>query len=157
MQRRARKLKCAGGGADIKRMSRIVPREHRENISFFSSRTAQWLDQETHDVLAFVARRLSSDPVVLVVAMRDGFNRSLGDASTLRLRLAGLGDADASRLLEACAPGLSPDLHSRFLNEARGNPLGLLELPRSERAADARDARWLPLTERLEWAFSARL
>ncbi len=118
---------------------------------------AQWLDQETHDVLAFVARRLSSDPVVLVVAMRDGFNRSLGDASTLRLRLAGLDDADASRLLEACAPGLSPDLHSRFLNEARGNPLGLLELPRSERAADARDARWLPLTERLEWAFSARL
>jgi len=48
---------------------------------------AQWLDQATYDVLAFVSRRLSSDPIVLLVAMRDGFNRSFGDASTLRHRL----------------------------------------------------------------------
>jgi len=118
---------------------------------------AQWLDEATYDVLAFVSRRLSSDPVVLLVAMRDGFDRSFGDASTLRLRLSGLADADAERLLDAHAPGLSANLRSRFLKEASGNPLALLELPLDKRAEDARDTRWLPLTERLERAFSDRL
>jgi predicted ATPase len=84
---------------------------------------AQWLDHATYDVLAFISRRLSSDPVVLLVAMRDDFNRSLGDASTQRLRLSGLDQADAERLLDAHAQGLSADLRSRFLKEASGNPL----------------------------------
>jgi len=118
---------------------------------------AQWLDQATYDVLAFVSRRLSSDPIVLLVAMRDGFNRSFGDASTLRHRLLGLDDADSERLLDAHAPNLSIDLRSRFIKEAVGNPLALVELPRGDRAADARDTPWLPLTERLERAFSNRL
>jgi DNA-binding CsgD family transcriptional regulator len=118
---------------------------------------AQWLDQATFDVLAFISRRLSSDSVVLLLAMRDGFNRSFGDASTLRHRLSGLDDADAGRLLDAHAPDLSADLRSRFIKEAVGNPLALVELPRGDRATDARDAPWLPLTERLERAFSSRL
>ena len=94
---------------------------------------AQWLDQATYDVLAFISRRLSSDPIVLLAAMRDGFNRSFGDASTLRHRLSGLDDADAERLLDAHAPDLSAELRSRFLKEASGNPLALVELPRGER------------------------
>ncbi len=118
---------------------------------------AQWLDQETYDVLAFISRRLSADSVVLLVAMRDDFNRSFGDASTLRMRLSGLGHADAERLLDSHAPNLPADLRSRFLEEASGNPLALLELPRGERAAQASDTPWLPLTERLELAFSSRL
>lgn len=118
---------------------------------------AQWLDQATYDVLAFISRRLSSDPVLLLVAMRDDFNRSLGDTATLRLRLSGLGAADAERLLDTHAQGLSADLRGRFLKEASGNPLALVELPRGERAAEAQDTPWLPLTERLERAFSSRL
>jgi DNA-binding CsgD family transcriptional regulator len=89
--------------------------------------------------------------------MRDDFNRSFGDASTLRLRLSGLNDTDAERLLDSHAPNLPPDIRSRFRKEASGNPLALLELPRGERAAQAPDAPWLPLTERLERAFSSRL
>ena len=87
---------------------------------------AQWLDQATHDVLAFISRRLSSDPVVLLVAMRDGFNRSLGDASTLRLRLSGLDDADANACWTPTRRAFRLDLRSRFLKEARGNPLALV-------------------------------
>src|ERR1700733_8758741 len=34
---------------------------------------AQWLDRPTSDVLAFVARRIESDPVLLLVAARDGY------------------------------------------------------------------------------------
>ena len=118
---------------------------------------AQWLDQETYDVLGFVSRRLSSDRIVLVSAIRDGFNRSFGDTDTLRHRLSGLDDAAAERLLDAHAPALSADLRRRFLKEAGGNPLALVELPRAERGADFGEAPWLPLNERLERAFSSRL
>ncbi|MEK1902278.1 MAG: AAA family ATPase, partial [Rhizobium sp.] len=117
----------------------------------------QWLDEATYEVLAFISRRLSSDPIVLFVAMRDGFDRLFDDPSHLRLRLSGLGEADAEHLMDAHAPDLSADLRSRFLQEAAGNPLALLELPRDRRAADIKDTTWLPLTERLERAFSSRL
>lgn len=123
----------------------------------FIADDVQWLDQETYDVLSFISRRLSSDPIILLVAIRDGFDRPFGDADTLRLRLSELDDADAGHLLDAHAPGLSPDLRSRYLREAAGNPLALLELPHGERTTDAGDPAWLPLTERLERAFSSRL
>ncbi|WP_216850575.1 LuxR family transcriptional regulator [Acidisoma sp. L85] len=118
---------------------------------------AQWLDEATYDVLAFISRRLGSDAIALLVAMRDGSNRPFGDASTLRLNLSGLNDIDAEYLLQSHAPGLSADLRSRFLKEAAGNPLALLELPNGEQATEAQDTLWLPLTERLERAFSTRL
>ena len=123
----------------------------------FVADDVQWLDQATYDVLSFISRRLSSDPIILLVAMLDGFDRPFGDSDTLRLRLSALNDADAEHLLDAHAPGLSPDLRSRFLMEAAGNPLGLLELPHADRTADAGDTTWLPLTERLERTFSSRL
>ena len=37
---------------------------------------AQWLDPPTSDVLAFVARRIESDPIVLLAAIRDGYPSS---------------------------------------------------------------------------------
>ncbi|MCA1452604.1 AAA family ATPase [Bradyrhizobium sp. BRP22] len=116
----------------------------------------QWLDQPTYDVLSFVARRLSSDPVILLAALRDGSNRSFGHAGAVRLRLSGLDETAAGQLLDAHAPDLPPELRRRYIAEASGNPLALLELPRSERAADAGDGPWLPLTERLERAFFGR-
>jgi DNA-binding CsgD family transcriptional regulator len=108
-------------------------------------------------VLAFISRRLGSDPIALVAAMRDGFDRSLGDGDTLRHRLSRLDDSDAGRLLDFHAPNLSAELRRRILSEASGNPLALVELPRGENASDSGDAPWLPLTERLERAFSSRL
>src|SRR6516162_8809715 len=117
---------------------------------------AQWLDEATRDVLSFVSRRLSSDPIVLLLAVREGFDLPFGDADTLRHLIPALGDADAARLLDLEAPGLPWDLRSRLLREASGNPLALMELPRAIQAAEDCEARWLPLTERLERAFSSR-
>ena len=34
---------------------------------------AHWLDRSSADVLAFIARRIESDPVVLLAAARDGY------------------------------------------------------------------------------------
>src|SRR6516165_226218 len=61
---------------------------------------AQWLDEATRDVLSFVSRRLSSDPIVLLLAVREGFALPFGDADTLWHVIPALGDADATRLLE---------------------------------------------------------
>ena len=41
---------------------------------------AHWLDRPTADVLAFVARRIESDPIVLLAAARDGYPSVLGEA-----------------------------------------------------------------------------
>jgi DNA-binding CsgD family transcriptional regulator len=120
---------------------------------------AHWLDPPTADVLAFVARRIESDPVVLLAATRDGYPSALADAGLPEHRLAGLDDAAAAALLDAAAPGLPITARNRVLRDAAGNPLALLELPA---VADEPDGEpsvpgGLPLTERLERAFAARV
>lgn len=118
----------------------------------------QWLDRPTADLLAFVARRIESDPIVMLVAMRDGYGSSFGDADLREHRLDALDDGTALALLDAAAPLLSPSARDRVLREAAGNPLALIELPLG---IGARDEDWalapLPLTERLERTFAARV
>ncbi|UFX47566.1 AAA family ATPase [Bradyrhizobium sp. 41S5] len=117
----------------------------------------QWLDQPSNDVLAFLSRRLSSDPIVLLMAIREGSDRSFPYSDGLRHRLSRLSMAAAERLLDAEAPDLSLDLRHRFLDEAAGNPLALVELPRGERRSKIGETPWLPLTDRLERAFLSRV
>lgn len=118
-----------------------------------------WLDGTTCDVLAFVARRLESDPIVLLAAGRDGSETPLDRAGLGQMRLEGLADDAAAALLDAQAPGLEPAIRERLLTEAQGNPLALVELPIASRRL--RDATvlptWLPLTTRLERAFATRV
>jgi|tagenome__1003787_1003787.scaffolds.fasta_scaffold20987056_3 DNA-binding CsgD family transcriptional regulator/tetratricopeptide (TPR) repeat protein len=117
---------------------------------------AHWLDLPTADVLAFVARRIESDPVVLLVATRDGYPLALADAGLPEHRLVGLDDATAAGLLDAAAPDLPLAVRNRVLGEAAGNPLALLELPAVAGRSEDEPGR-LPLTERLERAFAARV
>ena len=116
---------------------------------------AHWLDPPTADVLAFVARRIESDPVVLLAAARDGYPSALADAGLPEHRLAGLDDATAAALLDAATPGLPLTARSRVLREAAGNPLALLELPAADREGSVPGG--VPLTERLERAFAGRV
>jgi hypothetical protein len=90
---------------------------------------AHWLDRASADVLVFVARRLEFEPVVLLAALRDGFEGPYADAGLPELRLSRLTDAAAAALLDARAPGLRPAVRRRVLEEAAGNPLALMELP----------------------------
>jgi hypothetical protein len=60
---------------------------------------AQWLDQPTGDVLAFAARRLESEPIVLLAAIREGYESPLVEAGLAELRLEGLDQAAAGSLL----------------------------------------------------------
>jgi predicted ATPase len=119
---------------------------------------AHWLDQPTADVLAFVARRIESDAVLLLAAARDGYPPGLADAGLPEHRLTGLDDATAAALLDATTPGLPLTTRSRVLEEAAGNPLALLELPAAAQAGDEESlAGRLPLTERLERAFAGHV
>src|SRR4051812_13541208 len=67
---------------------------------------AHWLDRPTADALAFLARRIESDQVVLLAATRDGYPSGLSDAGLPEHRLAGLDDVTAAALLDASAPQL---------------------------------------------------
>ena len=119
-----------------------------------------WLDPSTADVLAFVARRLGSEPVVLLAAVRSGSASRFDGSGLPELAVPPLADDAAAALLDARAPGLAPALRKRLLAVAAGNPLALTELPRSTSGLDEHDALpagWLTLTARLELAFSARL
>lgn len=115
----------------------------------------QWLDRSTVDVLGFVARRLASEPIALVMALRDGYPTGLDECGLPELRLRGLPPEAAGALLDARSPRLAAGMRRRVLAEAAGNPLALVELPLALESAPAK-AEFLPLTARLERAFAAR-
>jgi DNA-binding CsgD family transcriptional regulator len=118
---------------------------------------AQWLDRPTTEVLAFAARRLQADPIVLLAAVREGYPSLLVDAGLPQHRLGGLAPAAATTLLDASAQQLSPVIRDRLLSEAAGNPLALMELPITAARLEPIAPGSLPLTQRLEQAFAARV
>ena len=107
----------------------------------------QWLDPPSRDVLAFISRRITADPIVVLMATRNGSEEAVV-SGVLRLDLSELGAVAADQLLSSQAPDLPRDLRQRFLDEASGNPLALVELPRGNRAVQRGDLNWLPLTDR---------
>ncbi|MFF0013320.1 ATP-binding protein [Streptomyces sp. NPDC005374] len=117
----------------------------------------QWLDDTTAGVLAFVARRVGTEPVVMVGAARDGYRSRLASDELTSLVLGPLTDGQATRLLADRAPDLRPTAHRRLLAEAAGNPLALTELSRALGTSADPHISELPLTERLERAFTDRL
>ncbi|HEY2200305.1 MAG TPA: AAA family ATPase, partial [Solirubrobacteraceae bacterium] len=120
---------------------------------------AQWLDPPTADVLAFVGRRVESDPIVLLAALREGYEDSPLGSGLPELRLDRLADKPARELLGARFPDLPPAVRERLLEEAAGNPLALLELPLAlgSRGREGEVLPFdLPLTTRLEQAFASR-
>src|SRR4051794_6763782 len=115
---------------------------------------AQWIDRATADVLAFVARRIESDLILLLAAIRGGYPSVLGEAGIPDRELAGLDDATAAALLDASAPGRAAATRTRVLQEAAGNPLALLELPAA--VGSREDQRSMPGALPLTAASSGR-
>ena len=119
----------------------------------------QWLDPATVGVLRFIGRRLEHDPVVLLATTRDDEPDPLHGTASYVLDLEPLGAGDSRRLLASVAPDLSRAAQARVLRLAEGNPLALVELPKTPgltpRASGGPE--WLPLTQRLQAAFAARV
>jgi DNA-binding CsgD family transcriptional regulator len=122
---------------------------------------AQWLDHASMQALAFVARRLSSERIGLALAVREVLDELDLDGLP-QLEVHGLADADARALLESAIPGaLDEQVRDRIVAETRGNPLALLELPRSVTPAELAGGFGLPdtaaLATRIEESFRRRL
>lgn len=99
---------------------------------------AQWIDDASAQVLTFVARRLAAERVALVFGVRDPSDRDVSMfAGIPELHVDGLAEADARVLLSsAVRTPLDDRVRDRIIAEARGNPLALLELPRSTLPAE---------------------
>jgi DNA-binding CsgD family transcriptional regulator len=121
---------------------------------------AHWLDPASCEVLAFIARRVELEPIIVLVASRDEPASRVAELGLPELRLDALDQESAVTLLDTHARGLAPDLRERLLDDAAGNPLALVELSNaldSEEPVGALAATApLPITERLERAFAGR-
>ncbi|GEL25667.1 transcriptional regulator [Pseudonocardia sulfidoxydans NBRC 16205] len=123
---------------------------------------AQWLDQASAQALAFVSRRLLAESVGLVFATRSESAAEQMTPHLSELHLTGLGDADARALLQgALRSPLDAPVFAEILAEARGNPLALLELPRSRTPTELTfgfaGAGAVPLAGRMEQGFLRQL
>ncbi|RVX44360.1 regulatory LuxR family protein [Nonomuraea polychroma] len=95
---------------------------------------AHWADQPTLKTLAFVARRLDNEPVVLALAARADEGHATDLPHLRRVPLMGL-NPDAARALLAEHGGgrrLSDVEQNHLLAATGGNPLALLELAGKE-------------------------
>jgi hypothetical protein len=120
---------------------------------------AQWLDRASAQCVAFVARRLLAESVVMLFAAREQSDLFAG---LPELVLEGLRAVDARSLLVSVIPGrLDDEVADELLAETRGNPLALLELPQGLTAAQLAGGFALPgalsLSGKLEESFVTRL
>lgn len=95
---------------------------------------AQWLDEPSAECLAFVARRLRNEPVVMLLTGHDDPVDGLWE-KLAAMEVRELGDEDARLLARAVAPQADESVIRRTIRAAAGNPLALHELPTSMAAA----------------------
>jgi DNA-binding CsgD family transcriptional regulator len=131
--------------------------EERPLIGIVDS--AQWLDGASAQALGFAARRLHAEPAGLVFAVREPGE----DVARLPLlAVGGLPDADARALLDSTLAWPVDDrVRDRFIAEAHGNPLALLELPRGLTTAELAGGFALPgampVSDRIEQSFRRQI
>jgi DNA-binding CsgD family transcriptional regulator len=118
---------------------------------------AQWMDLASQQALAFLARRVAADRIVVLATHRDTESGLLLDPAIPSVELAPLDADSAAVLLDGAAGRLEPAVRSLLLDAACGNPLALLELPRAVGAYWGPHGDRLPLTARLESSFLARI
>jgi DNA-binding CsgD family transcriptional regulator len=113
-----------------------------------------WADQPSLGALAFAARRLTAEPVVLLASSRT----TLSIAGIPELQLRGLDQAAAGALVGERA---APAVRDALVSAAAGNPLALTELPDGLTAAQLAGKTPLPdplpLPGELERVFAGRL
>ena len=122
---------------------------------------AHWLDAASAQILGFVARRLLAERIALVCAARLG----IGDgvlSGLPELTVGGLDDSDARRLLlENVRAPLDAAVCDQIVVESHGNPLALLELPRTWNPAELAGGFALPasqpISSKVEQSFAKRL
>jgi DNA-binding CsgD family transcriptional regulator len=122
---------------------------------------AQWVDEESLVVLAFVARRLAVDGIAMLFAVRTPDEPAvLVDLPTHEIE--GIPDKDAMELLARRGDSrIDDDVGRRLLRETGANPLALLELAHeltpAQLSGEATLPDPLPIGRRLQEVFLARV
>lgn len=115
---------------------------------------AHWVDSASARALTFLARRIAAEPIAIVFAARDqvpvhGLDELPG------LTVGGLSEPDARALLaREKTVTLDERVRDRLLAESRGNPLALIELPKSGGFALPTPS---PVAGRIERSFQLRM
>lgn len=121
----------------------------------------QWLDRGTAEVLRIVADHHNRSTIRVVATYRLGVDFSYDCSEAIVHEVSSLTDADAAQLVAIRYPALPPRVAQRVIGEARGNPLLLLELPKSLGSNHTDDsaslAGVLPLTPRLNTLYAANI
>ncbi|PZG20460.1 helix-turn-helix transcriptional regulator [Micromonospora craterilacus] len=121
---------------------------------------AQWVDEASAHCLGFVARRVATEPVAVLLTGHE--DPASGPWEGLpALEVGGLADEDARRLVAAVVPEADAALVDRTVRAAGGNPLALHELPTLDRETDGEatlppSGIPVPVGPRLRRAFCAR-
>jgi DNA-binding CsgD family transcriptional regulator len=90
---------------------------------------AHWLDSASLQTLSFVARRLESSPMAMLLAVREPAKPRPAFAGLPELRLTGLTAEDAALLVSAAtADRVDPLVLKRIAAETSGNPAAMLDL-----------------------------
>ncbi|HTU97647.1 MAG TPA: AAA family ATPase [Solirubrobacteraceae bacterium] len=120
----------------------------------------QWFDAASRDAVFFAARRLASDAVAFVMAVRDGESEEPLRTGLPELHLSGLAEQPALALVARAAGEVSPAVARRLWAQTDGNPLALVEIPRNlspeQRTGRVALDEPLPVGRRLEDSFAAR-
>jgi len=119
---------------------------------------AHWADRATLDVLAFTARRVSAEPLAILIAMRPEEGEAIEPVGMQEMTLSGLRpEAAAAFLDELWGDQLAQAVRARLVQLTTGNPLALIELPRTltKEQLAGREPLFepVPMTGRLEAIF----
>jgi DNA-binding CsgD family transcriptional regulator/lipopolysaccharide biosynthesis regulator YciM len=119
---------------------------------------AQWLDPSSAEAILFAARRLETEPTLVLFAVREGEPSLLDRTDLAELLVPGLEAAAGRELLGA---RVAPPVADRLVELTAGNPLALVEIPallsdEQRSGAEPLDAD-LPAGPAIERAFRSRL
>lgn len=107
---------------------------------------AHWLDSASAQAIAFVVRRIGAERLAFVIAVRET-DPDVADvfSDVPSATMSGLADSDARELLRTLvSTPIDEVMRDRVVADARGNPLALLELPRSTSATHLASALVVP-------------
>ena len=122
---------------------------------------AHLVDRSSLDVLRYVARRVGTERIGLMLTARAGGLPGSHYQELPVLRLDPLGSHDANRLIDRQPSTPRGKLRDQVLTHAAGNPMALIELSRAITADPTAAPRWtaapLPLSDRLSAVLAERL
>ncbi|MGH3909676.1 MAG: hypothetical protein ACRDRM_02500, partial [Pseudonocardiaceae bacterium] len=91
----------------------------------------QWVDPSSQQILLFVARRLATEHVVMLLAVRDHPGVDAEVLTLPTIHLAGLSTPECRALVASLQIEVSPGVLGKIVEQTGGNPLAVIETVRA--------------------------